>query len=289
MRAKVRFIGVLTVLAGLFATSTAWAVNSLQVSWDPSPDEVAGYAIWYGLVGGSQTNMVDVGANTNAVVQNIDETKTYFFYATAYDSERVESDPSEVITYGSGGTPPSSNTPPTLAAIPDVMADEGKQFQMTLTASDSDTPAQTLVYSLGNAPTGLSIDTARGILTWTPSSTQAPSTNNITVKVTDNGTPAQSATRTFTATVRSGFMLTINSADGGTAQTSPKGTLNTAGTKYINGTQVGVTAKPANGYAFDRWTVNGSTFTANPLNIMMNQNITITPYFKLLGILSAGQ
>src|SRR5439155_1598627 len=50
-------------------------------------------------------------------------------------------------------------------------------------------------------PPGVAIDPSTGILTWTPTEAQGPSTNTITVKVTDNGTPALSATNSFTVVV----------------------------------------------------------------------------------------
>src|SRR5206468_2303713 len=48
--------------------------------------------------------------------------------------------------------------------------------------------------------TGASIDSS-GVITWTPSEAQGPSTNTFTTVVTDNGTPPLSATNSFTVTV----------------------------------------------------------------------------------------
>src|SRR5256885_16436183 len=47
----------------------------------------------------------------------------------------------------------------------------------------------------------MTLDLNTGVLTWTPTEAQGPSTNTITVKVTDNGTPALSATNSFTVAV----------------------------------------------------------------------------------------
>ena len=58
------------------------------------------------------------------------------------------------------------------------------------TATDSDIPANTLTFSLGaGAPAGASI-TAGGAFTWTPTEAQGPGTYPVTIRVTDNGTPA---------------------------------------------------------------------------------------------------
>lgn len=59
-----------------------------------------------------------------------------------------------------------------------------------------------LTYSLvSGAPTGMSINPTNGILTWTPTSSQGPATYSVSVKVTDNGTPPLSNTKTFNVTV----------------------------------------------------------------------------------------
>src|SRR5256885_6716795 len=48
----------------------------------------------------------------------------------------------------------------------------------------------------------MTINGSSGAIGWTPSEAQGPSTNTITVVVTDNGVPALSATNSFTVTVR---------------------------------------------------------------------------------------
>src|SRR5207247_6305263 len=70
-------------------------------------------------------------------------------------------------------------------------------YQITLsvnaTATDSDLPANTLTFGLVSGPTGLAVSSG-GAITWTPSEAQGPSTNVVTVRVFDNGTPSLSAT-----------------------------------------------------------------------------------------------
>src|SRR5204863_58592 len=55
--------------------------------------------------------------------------------------------------------------------------------------------------SLVSAPSGVNLDSATGVLTWTPSEAQGPSTNLITLKVTDNGAPQSSDIKSFTVVV----------------------------------------------------------------------------------------
>src|SRR5206468_1346384 len=65
----------------------------------------------------------------------------------------------------------------------------------------SDVTANTLTFALVSGPSGVAVNPMSGVLTWTPAETQGPSTNTITVKVTDNGSPALSATNSFTVVV----------------------------------------------------------------------------------------
>jgi uncharacterized repeat protein (TIGR01451 family) len=88
-----------------------------------------------------------------------------------------------------------------LAAIPNFTMLEKDTLAFTNKASDSDQPTQTLTYSLSNAPAGAVIDPASGIFVWTPAEDQGPSTNLITVVVTDNGTPPMSAAQSFNVIV----------------------------------------------------------------------------------------
>ena len=85
---------------------------------------------------------------------------------------------------------------------------------MTNTATDGDIPANPLTYQLVSPPTGAVIDT-NGVITWTPTEEQGPSTNTITTVVTDNGVPPLSATNSFEVIVTE-----VNSAPVLTAQTN---------------------------------------------------------------------
>jgi hypothetical protein len=89
---------------------------------------------------------------------------------------------------------------PSLPAQTNVTINEQTLLTVTNTASDSDIPALTLAYSLLNPPAGAQIDT-NGIITWTPSEAQDPSTNLITTMVTDSGSPPLSATNSFVVVV----------------------------------------------------------------------------------------
>ncbi|MCX6903135.1 MAG: putative Ig domain-containing protein [Verrucomicrobia bacterium] len=95
-----------------------------------------------------------------------------------------------------------ANDPPQLTRPSDQTMDEMTPLVVNLTATDPDLPSQKLAYSLVSAPTGVALDGDTGVLNWTPTELQGPSTNVIMVAVSDNGTPSLSATQSFTVTVR---------------------------------------------------------------------------------------
>jgi hypothetical protein len=103
-------------------------------------------------------------------------------------------------------TPRASNIGPNTAPVVVSPGDQyvylGQTLSFGVQASDADLPAQTLTYSLDpGAPSGAAINPNNGLFIWTPTAAQTPSTNQVTVRVTDNGDPALSATQTFTITV----------------------------------------------------------------------------------------
>ncbi|MBI5388450.1 MAG: hypothetical protein HZA90_27615 [Verrucomicrobia bacterium] len=166
------------------------ATGMVTLTWDPSPDaSVVGYNIYHGAVGGNVTNKLVLGNSTTITIMNLEAERRLFFFVTAYDSQFVESDPSNVIT-NTPHLPPNPNTPPVPDAIPDMAAVAGRALSFTVTAHDADTPAQKLTFNLDpGAPAGASIDPDNGLFTWTPSSSQAGTMWPVMVRVWDNGMP----------------------------------------------------------------------------------------------------
>ncbi|MDX1950735.1 MAG: lamin tail domain-containing protein [Verrucomicrobiota bacterium] len=96
----------------------------------------------------------------------------------------------------------ASNTAPLLQPIANRSISEGQQFSIIAEGSDSDLPAQQLTYSLEpGAPSGMLINASSGLLTWTPAEVDGPGVFTITIRVTDNGSPAMSSTTSVTLTV----------------------------------------------------------------------------------------
>ena len=75
----------------------------VTLKWDASADSdlVVGYKIYYGTSSGNYPNNVDVGNVTQHTIEGLDSDTTYYFAATAYDIDGLESYYSnEVILYG---------------------------------------------------------------------------------------------------------------------------------------------------------------------------------------------
>jgi hypothetical protein len=94
--------------------------------------------------------------------------------------------------YATGGSAPAFAGTPTNRTVAELTA-----MTVTNAATDADVPAQTLAYSLVNAPTNAVIST-NGVITWMPGEAQGPSTNLFTTVVSDG---LAGATNTFEVVV----------------------------------------------------------------------------------------
>jgi len=95
----------------------------------------------------------------------------------------------------------NNNTSPMLTHIGNKSVAEETLLTFTTTATDTDIPMQMLTFSLdAGFPTGASI-TPGGAFTWKPTEAQGPGSYDVTVRVSDNGSPAMSAAETITITV----------------------------------------------------------------------------------------
>src|SRR5262249_15899052 len=97
------------------------------------------------------------------------------------------------------------NDAPVLPQQTNQTINDFAPLTVTNTATDSDSPANTLPYLLVNPPQGASIS-ANGVITWTPAEAQGPGSYTITTVVTDSSPQAVnqkalSATNSFTVTV----------------------------------------------------------------------------------------
>jgi hypothetical protein len=132
----------------------------------------------------------------------------------------------------------AANNIPTINTIAPVTIDEEVPYTFQVVATDLD-PAQTLTYSLtGTVPSGATINPSTGLFSWTPRENQSGITHSFTVRVADNGSPAQSATRTFQITVNEVAKIIQGSVELQDSVTPPTGIaaevyLMTPGTETI--------------------------------------------------------
>jgi hypothetical protein len=94
-----------------------------------------------------------------------------------------------------------TNHPPVLLPIPGQTILAGRTLVVTNAASAADVPPQLLTYSLPTAPSGVSIETNSGLVTWRPAIAQSPGTQSVIVVVSDPGVPVLIATQSFWVTV----------------------------------------------------------------------------------------
>ena len=130
-------------------------------------------------------------------------------------------------------------------------------------------------WSYSNAPTPTptcTIDQGVGTLT-SGTTTSVNLTDNTTFTLTCTNS-AGSDEATVEITTSSTFTL-IKSVDGTGGSISGGDS-----SPYAAGTNVTLTALPSNGYLFDKWSVNGTTDTTNPITITMDNDKTVIAYFR---------
>ena len=103
------------------------------------------------------------------------------------------------------------NTPPVLAAITNRAVNVGQTVAFTASATDTDQPPQTLTFAMLAGATNATLDVNSGAFLFRPLVTQANSTNNFTLQVSDNGTPSMSATQSFVVVVNPLFAPAVSS------------------------------------------------------------------------------
>ncbi len=112
------------------------------------------------------------------------------------------------------------NIAPILPAQTNVPILELTTLTITNTATDPDQPTNALTYQLIDPPAGAVIDT-NGVITWTPSEVQGPSTNTFTTVVTDFN-PDAINTQQFSVT--NNFLVFVSELNSAPGLTLPSNT-----------------------------------------------------------------
>jgi hypothetical protein len=112
----------------------------------------------------------------------------------------IASEESLVPSPGASNSGAPANRPPVFTAVADPAIEFPSALSMVLAATDPDA-GQALEYSLVSGPAGLTVSRT-GAVEWLPLVAQAPSTNEVSVRVVDTGVPPLSATNRFRVLVR---------------------------------------------------------------------------------------
>jgi regulation of enolase protein 1 (concanavalin A-like superfamily) len=148
------------------------------------------------------------------------------------------------------------NSAPVLAALGNRTVEQGATLSFNATATDADLPGQTLAYSLdAGAPAGTSINAASGEFSWSVPSEQSPGDYQVTVRVTDNGSPAKDDFETITITVTTALPAPWLEDDIGTVGLAGSADYD-SGTYTIGGAGTGVHAS-ADGFHFVHQNASG--------------------------------
>ena len=121
-----------------FFTTDASAATQVTLEWSPNSEpDLAGYKVFAREEGQSYDYASPSweGTEPTAAIYNIDETKTYYFVARAFDTEGFESGDSNEVSLEPATT---LNQPPVANAGPDQTVDEGRLI--TLNGANSTDP-----------------------------------------------------------------------------------------------------------------------------------------------------
>lgn len=89
-----------------FCSALVLAEQRVRLAWDPSPDPAAaGYKIHYGTSSGAYTNVYDAGLATTATITGLSQLTTYYFAATAYNAQGIQSGFSNEVSTTTGVDP----------------------------------------------------------------------------------------------------------------------------------------------------------------------------------------
>jgi hypothetical protein len=194
-------------LTDAYSTLTKWAfpagamlsAGEYRIVWlDGEPGETIGTELHasFRLSANGSIALVRMQNGEAAVVDYINFTSAIANTSIgASPNGQVDLRTTMTPTPGGPNSSAQANRPPSIAAIPNQSVVEGTQLQFTINASDPDA-GQSLGFSMQGAPAGASLS-AGGVFTWTPTEAQAPGSQTVTIIVTDNGTPALSATNSF--------------------------------------------------------------------------------------------
>jgi hypothetical protein len=247
----------------------------ISLAWDQNSEpDIAGYKIHYGLESGSYTTVTDVGKFTSCSLSDLEEGKTYYFAATAYNEAGYESGYSNEVSHS---FTQGNNEPPVASAGSDQTVAEG--VTVTLNGSGSTDPDDG-IKSYSWTQTGGPTVTLSS--TWTvspqftaPDVTQSGASLYFRLTVTDNG--GLQSTDTCAVNVTSDNETPVNEppvANAGSDQTVDEGV-----TVTLNGSG---STDPDDGIKSYSWTQTGGP------TVTLSSTWAVTPTFTAPDVTQGG-
>jgi VCBS repeat-containing protein len=190
----VRAINDAPVLAPIASQSKD---EGTPVTFTAAATDVDGNALTYSLVSAPQG--ASINSATGAFTWTPSEVEgpgSYTFSVHVQDNGTPALADSKSVTI----TVNEVNVAPLLGSVGNKSVVFGNTLTFKATATDADLPANTLTFSLVNAPAGATIDGTSGDFSWKPNETQQPGTYTLTVRVSDGGLSDDEA---ITVTVQS--------------------------------------------------------------------------------------
>jgi hypothetical protein len=156
------------------------------------------------------------------------------------------------------------NVAPVLAPIAGQTVAAGDSLSVLASASDS--PGDTLTFALTTAPAGMTINPATGLIAWTPTTAQVGANQLVTVRVTDQGN--LSTTASFTVSVTAGAVrVTLAQFRNATSRWTITGASSVPGatiTIFNSANLTGAALGTARANAAGAWTFSLRTTTRVP-------------------------
>jgi hypothetical protein len=116
---RVRIKRALGALALLVLFARPVHAGTVTVAWDPNPNPVAGYILYYGTASGTYTTSVDCSTATVWSVAGLTDGQQYYFALTAYDASGLQSSFSNEVTtiVAPVGAPGRLTTPAPMSTL----------------------------------------------------------------------------------------------------------------------------------------------------------------------------
>ena len=224
-RSRAALVSLICGASFALAPLAALATGTVTLAWDPSPttnDVIANYNLYYGVASGTYTNVVAAGTNLTASVSNLVEGITYYFAATAVDTNGLESDYSAEVSA-------MICRPPTLNSLANMSINESAGLQtvnLSGITSGSSNQVQTLVVTASSSNPSL-----------IPAPAVSYTSPNTTGSITFTPVPYGNGSAVITVTVNNGEPTNNTSSSSFTVTVNPVNqppTLNSLANMSIN-------------------------------------------------------